>query len=206
MTKLPDLNDIAAKVTHCHNCNLYKTATNPVPGEGNPEAEVMFIGEAPGYFEDLQGRPFVGQAGKLLDKLLQSIKLSREEVFICNMLRHRPPENRDPLPEEIKACEVFLDDQIKIINPKVIVTLGKFAMDHFVKNGQISRDHGVPKVVGSYIIYPIYHPAAALRSTQVLMILRRDFLRIPKVISGEIKPEDQAPSKKKDEKQLLMFS
>ncbi|PIS14112.1 uracil-DNA glycosylase [Candidatus Shapirobacteria bacterium CG09_land_8_20_14_0_10_47_13] len=207
MTKLPDLNDIAAKVTHCHNCNLYKTATNPVPGEGNPEAEVMFIGEAPGYFEDLQGRPFVGQAGKLLDKLLQSIKLSREEVFICNMLRHRPPENRDPLPEEIKACEVFLDDQIKIINPKVIVTLGRFSMNKFLPGEYISNVHGQARYVDfagqRYIIIPMYHPAAALRNGAVMDKLVADFKKITTFLK-EPEVETEAPKQEEVKKHIQL--
>ncbi|PIS21853.1 uracil-DNA glycosylase [candidate division WWE3 bacterium CG08_land_8_20_14_0_20_41_15] len=206
MDKRELLAQIEKQVGRCKECRLYRTRNKPVPGVGSTDAKAVFVGEAPGASEDERGVPFCGRAGDLLDELLDATHFKRSDVWIGNVIKCRPPDNRQPMVDELRSCKPYLEEQLKVLNPKVIVTLGKFAMDHFVKNGQISRDHGVPKVVGSYIIYPIYHPAAALRSTQVLMILRRDFLRIPKVISGEIKPEDQAPSKKKDEKQLLMFS
>lgn len=206
MDKKELLDQIEKQVGRCKECRLYRTRKKAVPGVGGISAKVVFVGEAPGANEDERGIPFCGRAGNLLDEMLNAIHLRRSDVWIGNVIKCRPPDNRQPMVDELRSCKPYLEEQLKVLNPKVIVTLGKFAMDHFVKNGQISKDHGVPKVVGSYIIYPIYHPAAALRSTQVLMILRRDFLRIPKVISGEIIPEDQAPSKKKDEKQLLMFS
>ncbi|MCX6724829.1 MAG: uracil-DNA glycosylase, partial [Candidatus Shapirobacteria bacterium] len=126
------LAEIAEEINHCTRCSLYQKATQAVPGEGNPQSEVMFIGEGPGFWEDKEGRPFVGQAGKLLNKLLELIKLPRKEVFIGNVVKHRPPENRDPLPQEIEACAPFLDQQIKIINPKIIVTLGRFSLSKFL--------------------------------------------------------------------------
>ena len=155
---------------------------NLVFGEGDVEAEVMFIGEAPGFFEDKLGRPFVGRAGKLLDTLLTEIKWPRESVYITNIVKRRPPENRDPLPEEIAQYKPYLKKQIQIIQPKVIATLGRFSMNYFLPDAKISRDHGTIFVMKGVFIYPLYHPAAALRSTTVLGDLRKDFHKLPKVI------------------------
>lgn len=152
---------------------------NLVFGEGNPEAEIMFIGEAPGFHEDKLGRPFVGQAGKLLDKLLTDIKLPRGSVYITNIVKRRPPGNRDPLPEEIAAYKPYLKKQIQIIDPKVIATLGRFAMNYFLPDFKISKSHGVRVILRGKIIYPLYHPAAALRSTAVLKDLEADFKKLP---------------------------
>jgi len=152
---------------------------NLVFGEGNPEAEIMFIGEAPGFHEDKLGRPFVGQAGKLLDKLLTDIKLPRGSVYITNIVKRRPPGNRDPLPEEIAAYKPYLKKQIQIIDPKVIATLGRFAMNYFLPDFKISQSHGVRVILRGKIIYPLYHPAAALRSTAVLKDLEADFKKLP---------------------------
>lgn len=200
MDKKKKLEEIAQKVAKCKKCPLYKNATNPVPGEGNPEAEIMFIGEGPGFYEDQQGRPFVGQAGKLLDELLQLIKLSRDEVFIANMVRHRPPGNRDPLLEEIEACQPFLDEQIKIIDPKIIVTLGRFSMNKFLPGEFISKIHGQARFVDFIgkrrIVIPMYHPAAALRNTEVVGQLKEDFQKIPKFLEGKI--EEIKEEKPKD--------
>jgi len=170
---------------------------NLVFGEGRPDAEVMFIGEAPGFHEDKLQRPFVGQAGKLLDKLLEKIKWPRESVYITNIVKRRPPENRDPLQEEIEAYKPYLTKQIEIINPKMIATLGRFAMAYFLPEAKISRDHGIPKKNGSYLIIPIYHPAAALRSTTVLQELENDFNKLPELLksSENIKAEEAAPKK-----------
>lgn len=187
MNKQQKLEEIAREVAKCKKCLLYKNATNPVPGEGNPNAEIIFVGEGPGYFEDLQGRPFVGQAGKLLDELLQSIKLPRQEVFIANIIKHRPSGNRDPRPEEIKACEPFLDEQIKVISPKIIVTLGRFSMAKFLPGEYISRVHGQARYVDfagrRYIVIPLYHPAAALRSDEIMNQIRQDFQKIPEFLN-----------------------
>lgn len=184
MEKKEKLEEIAKKVAGCKKCSLWK---NPkaVPGEGNAEAEVLLVGEAPGYYESVQGKPFVGAAGQLLTKLLKSINLDRSEVFICNMLRHRPPDNRDPLPEEIEACKEFLDEQIEIINPKIIVTLGRFSLNKFLPGEYISKVHGQARFVDfsgqRLIVIPMYHPAAALRSGQVMIQLQEDFKKIPKL-------------------------
>jgi len=142
----------------------------------------MFIGEGPGFYEDKEGRPFVGQAGKLLDKLLDSINLPRKEIFICNMLRHRPPENRDPLPQEIEACRPFLDKQIEIIDPRIIVTLGRYSLNKFLPGEFISKVHGQARFVDfagkKMIVIPMYHPAAALRNGIIMEEIKKDFQKI----------------------------
>lgn len=180
--KKEKLKKIAEAIADCRKCLLYQRAVKPVPGEGNPDAEIMFIGEGPGYWEDQQGRPFVGRAGKLLDSLLQSIKLKRSDVFITNVVKHRPPNNRDPLPEEIESCKEFLDAQIETINPKIIVTLGRFSLNKFLPGEYISRVHGQARFVvfagKKRIIMPLYHPAAALRNQKIMEELRNDFQKI----------------------------
>ncbi|MBL0939655.1 MAG: uracil-DNA glycosylase [Gemmatimonadaceae bacterium] len=162
---LPSLQDVAAHIGACQRCALYKTARHPVPGEGNPQAEFLCVGEAPGANEDMQGRPFVGDAGQLLTKILSAIQLNREDVFIHNVLKHRPPGNRDPLPDEVHACQPYLLRQIELVRPRVILALGRFAAQTLLQTttgigslrGQIHRFHGVPLVV-------TYHPAALLRN------------------------------------------
>jgi uracil-DNA glycosylase family 4 len=168
-------NEIAADNT------LPLSSANLVFGEGNPDAEIMFIGEAPGYYEDLQGRPFVGRAGQLLDTLLHKIGWERESVYITNIVKRRPPENRDPLPEEIQSYYPYLERQIDIIDPKLIVTLGRFSMNVFLPDAKISRDHGKILRKGKRLIVPLYHTAAALRSTTVLEDLKNDFAKLPAI-------------------------
>lgn len=179
MEKKDQLEQIANNVKHCQKCGLCKTATNAVPGEGNIDADIVFIGEAPGETEDKTGRPFVGRAGKLLEGLLKEINLTREDVWIGNIIKHRPPLNRDPLPDELKACMPYLTLQLEIIKPKLIVTLGRFSMNYFYADGKISRDHGSLIKVDQYNVYPVYHPAAALRNSDMARALRADFLKIP---------------------------
>jgi len=165
MALLDSLDKIAAHVASCTRCPLYSTATNPVPGEGNPNADFMCVGEAPGATEDETGRPFIGAAGQLLTKILSAIDLKREDVFICNVLKHRPPGNRNPRPEEVTACGPYLIKQIELIRPKVILALGTFAAQTLLDTklsigklrGQVHRYYGVPLVV-------TYHPAALLRN------------------------------------------
>lgn len=180
--KVALLAEIQKNVKVCQKCRLYKTAHNPVPGEGNPNSEIVFIGEAPGATEDATGRPFVGRAGKLLDALLALIQLKREDVWIGNVIKHRPPENRDPLPDEIEACMPYLTMQLAIMKPKVIITLGRYAMNYFHKDGKISRDHGRAIVTPAYVVFPLYHPAAALRNPDMARALKEDFLKIPGVL------------------------
>lgn len=185
MNKKQALDQIAKEVRDCRRCSLWK---NPkaVPGEGNPEAEIMLIGEAPGYHESIQGRPFVGAAGRLLSQLLASINLKRSDVFIGNLLRHRPPGNREPLSEEIEACRPFLDEQIKIINPKIIITLGRFSMYKFIPKGKITQIHGQARWVNfgnlRLVVMPMFHPAAALRNGEVTEKIKNDFQKIPQIL------------------------
>ena len=186
LTKDQQLQYIAHLVGECKKCDLYKTATNSVPGHGNPNANIVFIGEAPGAQEDQQGLPFVGNSGKLLDKLLSTISVPRSDVFICNILKHRPPENRDPLPLEMKVCTPYLKAQLKIIKPKLIITLGRFAMNYFFPEESISKVHGqVRKIIWqelSLTIIPVYHPSAGLRNGAMLKSLQEDFLSIGKLL------------------------
>jgi DNA polymerase len=184
MDKEKLMKEIDSSVKACSKCRLCKTATNAVPGEGNINSKVIFIGEAPGYYEDVSGRPFVGRAGKLLDASLKEIGYLRDDIWIGNIIKHRPPDNREPLPDEISACSPFLELQIKIISPVVIVTLGRYSMNHFYPDGKISRDHGNLIKAGNYYIYPVYHPAAALRSTSVLEEFKKDFARIPEMLTN----------------------
>jgi len=182
MDKKALLDDIEKNVKVCQKCRLCKTAKNAVPGEGNVDSEIAFIGEAPGATEDETGRPFVGRAGKLLEVLLAQINLKRSDVWIGNVIKHRPPENRDPLPDEIAACMPHLTMQLNIIKPKIIVTLGRYAMNYFYKDGKISRDHGRAIKTESYVVFPVYHPAAALRNPEMAKALKADFLKIPEVV------------------------
>jgi uracil-DNA glycosylase family 4 len=207
MTKAEKLATIAKQVAQCTRCDLYKRANKAVPGEGNPEAEVFFIGEGPGYHEDIQGRPFVGAAGKLLDRLLQSIKLKRSDIFIGNVIKHRPPGNRDPLPNETEACRPFLDKQIQIIAPKMVVTLGRFSLNKFLPDEKISQIHGQARYVDfldkRYIILPLYHPAAALRSARIMEAIKEDFQKVRFLL--EEKPKLTTKKVQKENKQMRLI-
>lgn len=162
---------------------LKGAASRLVPGEGNPDAEVVFVGEAPGAEEDKQGRPFVGAAGKFLNQLIEGIGWKREDVYIANLIKHRPPNNRDPLPVEIEAYTPWLDKQIDIIQPKLIVTLGRYSMAYFLGEPlSITKIHGQPKRRGGRVIMPMYHPAAALYRGDLRPVLAADFKKIPKVL------------------------
>jgi uracil-DNA glycosylase family 4 len=177
-----ELEAVAAEVASCTRCLLHRGRTKAVPGEGPPDAEILFIGEAPGFHEDQQGRPFVGSAGQFLDELLESIGLKREDVFITNVIKCRPPGNRDPLPEEMEACKPFLDRQVELLQPKVIVTLGRFSMARAFPKARISRIHGQPRKIGGIIYYPMYHPAAALHQPSLRRTVEEDMHRIPELI------------------------
>ncbi len=198
------LTQINKVVNGCQNCRLWRTATNAVPGEGDPGAQVIFIGEAPGYHEDQLARPFVGRAGQLLDNLLAKAGLSREDVYITNVVKHRPPNNRGPNKDETRACLPYLLRQIQIINPKVILPLGRYALEVFIKDKPISKIHGQAFKVGERVVFPLYHPAAALRSGAVLRDLEKDFAKLPRVLKGEIKPK-LLEIENKDENQLPLF-
>jgi len=181
------LHALGEQVSACTRCRLAQTRTQVVFGAGNPHAELMFVGEAPGFHEDKQGLPFVGQAGKLLDTLLAGIGLERSHVYICNVLKCRPPGNRDPQPDEIESCEPHLFRQVELIQPRVVATLGNFATKLLSgKQTGITRVHGVEQettVGGSRVLlYPLYHPAAALYTPAMLNVLREDFRRIPELL------------------------
>lgn len=173
------LAELSAGVAACRACPLGARRTRAVPGEGPPDAEIMFIGEGPGYHEDQQGRPFVGAAGQFLEQLLGSIGLRRREVFIANVIKCRPPANRDPLPEEISACSGWLDRQLAIVQPKLVVTLGRFSLARFLPGTPISRVHGQAREVGGRLVLPMYHPAAALHQGSLRRTIEEDFLKVP---------------------------
>ena len=179
---MEELTKIAEEIRRCRRCPLYRQASQAVPGEGKAEAKVVFIGEAPGYWEDQKGIPFCGAAGRLLDRLMAEGGLKRSEVFITNILKHRPPNNRDPQPAEIRACTPFLERQLLVIKPKLVVTLGRFALNYFLPEEFISRVHGRLRRVSwrgmTVFVLPLYHPAAALRNGRVMTELKNDFLKI----------------------------
>jgi DNA polymerase len=170
---------VAKQTAGCRDCTLCSGRTQAVPGEGNADAEIMCIGEGPGFYEDQQGRPFVGASGKFLDELLAGIGLDRRKVFIANVVKCRPPNNRDPQPEEIEACSKYLDEQIRIIDPKVIVTLGRHSMQRYFPGEAISRVHGQPRRKDGRIIVPMYHPAAALHQGNLRKVIEADFRKLP---------------------------
>ncbi|MEI7603888.1 MAG: uracil-DNA glycosylase [bacterium] len=180
----------------CERCKLRANATQVVPGAGNPKSEIMFIGEAPGKQEDIQGLPFVGTSGKFLNEMLASIGLNRDDVYIANVLKCRPPENRDPLPEEINACSDWLTEQLNYINPKIVVTLGRFGMARFFGNVKISQVHGKVKYVGDKTYIALYHPAVALYNGGMRQTLLKDF-RVIKAVSEMYKNGELPKSKDK---------
>jgi DNA polymerase len=177
------LAELYQEIANCQDCELAKYRTKVVPGEGAEDAELLFIGEAPGWHEDQQGRPFVGAAGEFLDQLLASIGLTRGQVYIANVIKCRPPQNRDPLPSEMQACRKWLDRQIEIIYPKMIVTLGRYSLARYFPNENISKIHGKARRLGDIIYYPMYHPAAALHQGSLRKIIEADMLRIPQILA-----------------------
>ena len=173
------LEELVQLVRDCTDCPLHSGRTNSVPGEGPDDAEILFIGEGPGYHEDQQGRPFVGPAGNFLEELLQSIGMTRDQVYIANMVKCRPHNNRDPMPSEIEACSKYLDRQIELINPLLIITLGRFSMSRFLPGQSISRVRGRLRSVGGRQIFPIMHPAAGLRRQEMRAAIEEDFAKVP---------------------------
>ncbi len=201
---MSELTDLGKEVSVCTQCILAKTRTKAVPGEGPENASIMFVGEGPGFHEDQQGRPFVGAAGNFLNELLQSIGLKREQVYITNVVKCRPPGNRDPLPEEIEACRHYLDRQIALIKPKVIVTLGRFSMARAFPNEKISVIHGKPRKIDGVVYVPMYHPAAALHQPALRRTVEEDFARLPGILAEMDKMSDQAKPPE-DAQQLSLF-
>ena len=195
------LSELYKEITDCQRCDLFKYRTKAVPGEGAENAEIMFIGEAPGWHEDQQGRPFVGPAGQYLDNLLATINLKREQVYITNVVKSRPPGNRDPLPAEISACREWLDRQIEIICPKMIVTLGRYSMVMFFSGKSISRIHGTAQKRDNVIYYAMYHPAAALHQQSLRRVIEEDMLKIPTLLAQM----ESVTEAKEEPQQLTMF-
>jgi len=177
------LDEVALLVRNCTDCPLSGGRINAVPGEGPSNAELMFIGEGPGFQEDRQGRPFVGAAGKFLEELLASIGMTRQQVYIANMIKCRPPQNRDPSPAEISSCSKYLDRQIDLLDPKLIVTLGRFSLARFFPGESISRARGKVREKDGRLIYPVMHPAAALHRQELRSVIVKDFSEIPAIMA-----------------------
>jgi len=187
------LSELYEEIALCRQCEIAKLRTNVVPGEGAEDADIMFIGEAPGWHEDQQGRPFVGPAGQYLNDLLASINLRRQEVYIANVIKCRPTGNRDPLPVEISNCRQWLEKQIELICPKMIVTLGRYSMAMFFPGKSISKIHGTAQKQDNVIYYAMYHPAAALHQQRLRQTIAEDMLKIPSLLTqvknlAEVKP------------------
>lgn len=204
---MSELTVLYDQIRVCEKCDLAKGRTNTVPGEGPENAEIMMIGEAPGFHEDRQGRPFVGAAGNLLEELLSTINLKRDQIYICNVLKCRPPQNRDPQPEEMEACKPYLDQQIELIKPKVIITISRFAMARWFAEKKISEIHGNPKKFGDRVVLPMYHPAAALHQPSLRRVLEEDFKKIPQILKemANLKEEAVEEQQEKPPEQLSMF-
>jgi len=190
------LEQLVEAIRTCTRCALHSGRTQAVPGEGPADATIMFIGEGPGFHEDRQGRPFVGSAGKFLEELLASIGLRREQVYITNVVKCRPPGNRDPLPNELEACRPYLDRQIALIAPKVIVTLGRYSMARYFPGQSISRIHGQARQVGGVMVVPMLHPAAALHQPQWKATIEADFKKLSAIIAQaeRLSPAEPPPS------------
>ena len=193
---LLDLREIGEQIARCRLCKLGQGNARAVPGEGNPHASVMLVGEAPGFYEDQQGRPFVGPAGQLLDQLLKIAGFARKDVFITNVIKHRPPGNRDPEEAEIVACDTFLKAQIAAINPRVVVTLGRFSLAKFLPTARSMKDvHGKAFPYEGRLVCAMYHPAAALHQGSLRSVLEQDFRMLPMIISrAEARAVAQEPS------------
>jgi len=195
------LTELYNEIALCQRCEIAKYRTKVVPGEGAEDADILFIGEAPGWHEDQQGRPFVGPAGQYLDRLLASINLKREQVYIANVIKCRPQGNRDPLPIEIYNCRKWLECQIEIIRPKMIVTLGRYSMVMFFPGKSISKIHGIAQKRDNVIYYAMYHPAAALHQQSLRQAIETDMLKIPSLLA---QAESVAEAERQPQ-QLSMF-
>lgn len=199
------LDEIAAEVRVCTRCELARTRTHAVPGAGPSTARVMLIGEAPGWHEDQQGKPFVGNSGSFLNELLALAGLGRDDVFITNVVKCRPPGNRDPMPDEIAACASYLDRQIEAIDPDVVVTLGRFSMARWFPGERISKIHGVPKQDGRRLIVPMYHPAAALHQGSLRGAIEADFANLPKLLAEAERAREAAKPEEPPAQQMSLF-
>jgi len=195
------LSELYEEIALCRQCEIAKNRTKVVPGEGAEDADILFIGEAPGWHEDQQGRPFVGPAGLYLDELLASINLGRDQVYIANVIKCRPPTNRDPLPSEIHNCRKWLDRQIELIRPRMIVTLGRYSMAMFFPGGSIGKIHGTAQRRDNIIYYAMYHPAAALHQQRLRQVIEADMLKIPSLLTEA----EAIPASEQQPQQLNMF-
>ena len=198
------LSELNKEIAVCRKCEIAKYRTKVVPGEGAENAEILFIGEAPGYHEDQLGRPFVGPAGQLLDKMLTSINLKRHQVYIANVIKCRPPNNREPLPIEIENCRHWLEQQIELIHPRMIVTLGRYSMAKFFPGRTISKIHGTGQKQDGVVYFAMYHPAAALHQQSLRQTIEADMLKIPQYLEVVKKAVEVEP-KPPDAQQLTMF-
>jgi DNA polymerase len=205
MRPMSEFDLLVREVLACTLCSLSQKRTRAVPGEGSRAADIVFIGEGPGYYEDQEGRPFVGPAGKLLDQLLVSVGLKREDVYITNMVKCRPPNNRDPLPGEIKACKPYLDRQLDMIAPKIVVTLGRYSFSRFFPTESIGKARGKLRRWKGLTIYPMYHPAAALRNSSLRAALERDFERLPSLLDQQPAPAQGSNAAREEAAQLSLF-
>ena len=201
------LNQIALEVSTCQDCALHQTRNRSVPGTGPASSEIMFIGEGPGFHENEQGLPFVGAAGKFLDELLAQAGLVRADVWIGNVVKCRPPSNRDPQPDELAACARYLDRQIEAIDPKIIVTLGRFSMGKYFPGARISDIHGQMRRIGDRFIIAMYHPAAALHQGKLKPIILADFAQLPALLkqAGQMLEKEVSTEPDEDPKQLNLF-
>ncbi|MEX2425680.1 MAG: uracil-DNA glycosylase [Thermomicrobiaceae bacterium] len=197
------LADVEDQIRGCTLCDLCRSRTVAVPGAGNSNADIMFIGEAPGFHEDREGEPFVGAAGKFLNEMLESIDLDRSSVYITNVVKCRPPGNRDPLPDEIAACSQYIDSQIELIDPKVVVTLGRFSMSRWFPSERVSRIHGRPKRFGKIMVVPMYHPAAALHQGSLRATIEADMKKLPQIVA-QLEAEE-AHEDEPDAEQMRLF-
>lgn len=194
------LDTIGAEVRRCAACRLHEKRTKAVPGEGAIKSGIMFIGEGPGFHEDQQGRPFVGQAGKLLEEMLAAVGLRREQVFITNVVKCRPPGNRDPQPDEIAACDAYLERQLAAIAPRIVVTLGRYSLARFFPGAKISAVHGEPKFADGRAYVPFYHPAAGLRTPAIKQMLFEDVQKLPSIAKRLKELRDEGFFDKKEAK------
>ncbi len=197
------LQAVHEKVNHCTRCPLHRGRTNAVPGSGPFDAEIMFIGEAPGFHEDQQGVPFVGRAGQFLNELLEKVGIDRQRVYITNVIKCRPPANRDPREEEVEACKAYLDRQIELIQPQVVVTLGRHSMARAFPNEKISAVHGQPRSVDGQVYFPMYHPAAALHQPSLRPTVEADFEKLRELLDGKLTATPYEPPP--DVEQLTFF-
>lgn len=203
MNERAEMEKLYDEIEGCTRCELSASRTNAVPGVGPVPTDIMFIGEGPGFHEDRQGIPFVGAAGKFLDELLASVGIERKDVYIANVVKCRPPNNRDPKPEEIESCRPYLERQIELLRPKIIVTLGRHSMSRYFPRASISRIHGQTKQIEGITYMPMFHPAAALHQNKYRSLIEEDFQKLPSILENALSQE--RPSQSEQPQQLSLF-